>query len=215
MASNSTERPLPGRQPLPREFLVRHQRARIIAALAEATAEKGYRQVTVADLVRRAGIARGTFYENFRSKEDCFLATQQYAMSAVLEQVVARAGAFQSWPQRVRAGLTAFVEYVVEEPALARVGMVEALAAGPAAVARYEESQQVFVSLLRLGRDVSSHGAELPESLEEALIGGVFWIVHQRLALSEAKALPELLPELIEFVLTPYMGVEAASGVEL
>jgi len=182
-------------------------------ALALETSEQGYQQVTVADIVSRAGIARNTFYENFRSKEDCFLATQEFAMSSALERVVEAAGDFESWSQRVRAGLTAFLGYVVEEPALARTCMVEALSAGPAAVEHYEKSQQAFVSLFRLGRDVSPHGAELPETLEEAIVGGVFWIVYQRLAAGGVAAIPELLPELIEFALTPYLGAEAARRV--
>lgn len=213
MASNSTTRPLPGRQQLSREFIAQHQRARIITALAQESSEQGYQQVTVADIVSRAGIARNTFYENFRSKEDCFLATQEFAMTAALERVVEAAGTFDSWAERVRAGLTAFLEYVAEEPALARTCMVEALSAGPAAVEHYEKSQQAFVSLFKLGRDVSPHGGQLPETLEEAIIGGVFWIVYQRLAIGEEATIPELLPELIEFALTPYLGAKQARQV--
>ncbi|HET9196989.1 MAG TPA: helix-turn-helix domain-containing protein [Solirubrobacterales bacterium] len=213
MASKSTTRPLPGRQQLSREFIAHHQRARIIAALAQESSEQGFQQVTVADIVSRAGIARNTFYENFRSKEDCFLATQEFAMTAVLERVVAAAGELSDWADRVRAGLTAFLEYVVEEPALARTCMVEALSAGPGAVEHYEKSQQAFVSLFRLGRDVSPRGGQLPETLEEAIIGGVFWIVYQRLAAGELAAIPDLLPGLIEFALTPYLGAEAAREV--
>lgn len=213
MASRSTTRPLPGRQPLSREFIAQHQRARIIAALAEETAEKGYRAVTVAHIVKRAGIARNTFYENFGSKEECFLAAQQYAMSAALERVVAAAGEIEDWPRRVRAGLAAFLTYVGEEPALARTCMVEALSAGTASVRYYEESQQAFVSLFKLGRDVSPRGADLPDTLEEALIGGVFWIIYQRLTGSGADQMTELLPELTEFILTPYLGAEAAGEV--
>ncbi len=213
VASKSTTRPLPGGQALPREFIAQHQRARIIAALAEETAEKGYRGVTVADIVKRAGIARNTFYENFGSKEDCFLAAQEYAMSAALERVVDAAGEIDNWPRRVRAGLTAFLGYVGEEPALARTCMVEALSAGPASVKYYEESQQAFVSLFKLGRDVSPHGAELPETLEEALIGGVFWIIYQRLTGSEPDKIGVLLPELTEFILTPYLGADEASEI--
>ncbi|HEX6781128.1 MAG TPA: helix-turn-helix domain-containing protein [Solirubrobacterales bacterium] len=213
MASESTTRPLPGRHQLSREFIAQHQRTRIVAALAQESSEKGYRQVTVADVVRRAGIARNTFYENFRSKDDCFLATQEFAMTAALELVVTAAGDHDSWADRVRLGLTAFLEYVVEEPALARTCMVEALSAGPAAVERYEKSQQAFVSLFKLGRDVSPHGRDLPETLEEAIIGGVFWIVYQRLAVGDVAAIPDLLEELIEFALTPYLGAEAAREV--
>lgn len=198
---------------MPREFIAQHQRARIIAALAQETAEKGYRAVTVAHIVKRAGIARNTFYENFSCKEECFLAAQEYAMSTALERVVTAAGEIDDWPRRIRAGLTAFLDYVAEEPALARTCMVESLSAGPASVRYYEESQQAFVSLFRLGRDVSPRGGQLPETLEEALIGGVFWIVYQRLTGPEPGRVGELLPELTEFILTPYLGVAAATEI--
>lgn len=198
---------------MPREFITQHQRARIVNALARETAEKGYRAVTVANIVKRAGIARNTFYENFGSKEDCFLATQEYAMSAALERVVGAAGEIDDWPRRVRAGLAAFLDYVSEEPALARTCMVEALTAGPASVKYYEESQQAFVSLFQLGRDVSPRGGELPETLEEALIGGVFWIVYQRLTGPESDKINELTPELTEFILTPYLGAGEAGAI--
>ncbi|HET9153225.1 MAG TPA: helix-turn-helix domain-containing protein [Solirubrobacterales bacterium] len=215
MAPKSTSRPLPGRQQLPREFIAQHQRARIINALALEVSEKGYRAVTVADIVKRAGVARNTFYENYGSKEDCFLAAQQFAMSAALGRVVEAAGEIDHWPYRVEAGLAAFLRFVAEEPALARTCMVDALAAAPTSVRYYEESLQAFVSLFRLGRDVSPHGPELPETLEEALIGGVFWILYQRLLVEQPEAIGALLPELVEFALTPYLGAEAARAVAL
>jgi AcrR family transcriptional regulator len=210
VALNSTRRPLPGQHALSRDFITYHQRVRIINGLAQAASEQGYQAVTVADVVKRAGIARNTFYENFSSKEDCFLAAQQYAMSVALEEVVAAAGEIDDRPRRIKAGLAAFLAYVDREPALARTCMVEALAAGPRAVQYYEESLQTFVSLFRLGRSVSPYGRELPETLEEALIGGVFWILYQRLSAAEAVCVEELLPELVEFSLTPYLGAEAA-----
>lgn len=213
VASKSTRRPLPGGHPLSRDFIAQHQRARIIRALAEEISEKGYRAVTVADLVRRAAVARNTFYENFRSKEDCFLAAQDFAMSAALERVVDAAGEIEDWPHRVAAGLAAFLRYVAEEPALARACIVDALGAAPDAVKYYEESLQAFVSLFRLGRDVSTHGRELPDTLEEALIGGVFWILYQRLLIDEPERLEQILPELVEFALTPYLGAAAARQI--
>jgi AcrR family transcriptional regulator len=213
VAQKSPSRLLPGRQPLSREFITRHQRQRIINGLAAEVSEKGYRSVTVADIVKRAGIARNTFYENFSSKEECFLATQQYAMSTALEQVVEAAGTIDDWGRRVSTGLAAFLAYVAGEPALARTCMVEALAAGPASTHYYEESLQAFVSLFRLGRDVSPHGSDLPETLEEALIGGVFWILYQHLLQKDTERIEELVPELVEFVLTPYLGADAARRV--
>jgi AcrR family transcriptional regulator len=181
--------------------------------LAQETAVSGYRAVTVADIVRRAGIARNTFYENFTSKEDCFLAAQEMALTEALSRVVDAAGELDSWPRRVEAGLAAFLGYVASDPPLARACMVEALSAGPKAVARYEESLQSFVSLFRLGREATAHGDELPPTLEEAIVGGVFWIVYQRIVDGKTETIEELLPEIVEFALTPYLGAEAARKV--
>lgn len=130
-------------------------------------------------------------------------------MQEALSRVVDAAGMAEVWPQRIKAGLAAFLAYVDEEPALARTCMVEALAAGPGPLERYEESRQTFLSLFRLGRDVSPYRRDLPEALEEAIVGGVFWILYQRLAASPV-AVSGLLPELVEFALTPYMGMERA-----
>lgn len=200
----------PGRHPLPREFITQHQRARIISALAEETVEKGYRSVTVADIVRRAGIARNTFYENFSSKEDCFLAASEYAVREALQRVVDAASRYDHWPERVDAGLGAFLRYVASEPALARTCIVEALSAGPAAVERYERSIHSFVPLFRMGRKVATNGDDLPPTLEETIVGGIFWIVYQRLVMGQVETIEELLPELVEFSLTPYVGAAVA-----
>jgi AcrR family transcriptional regulator len=203
-------RPPPGRQRLSREFIARHQRARIVAALAEETMERGYRAVTVADIVRRAGIARNTFYDNFSSKEDCFLATQDFAVEESLARVVEAAGEADGWEARTAAGLGAFLKYVSDEPALARTCIVEALSAGDAAQERYEQSLQAFIPLLRKGREYSEHGDDLPETLEETIVGGMFWVIYQRIVLGEAAQIESLLPDLVDFALTPYIGAESA-----
>lgn len=203
-------RPRPGQHALPREFIAQHQRARIVAALAEETVEKGYRAVTVADIVRRAGIARNTFYENFTSKENCFLAAYEFAVEEAMRRVIEAAEGHDSWPARVNAGLAAFLAYVASEPALARTCIVESLSAGPAAVEHRERSIQEFVPLFRLGRKVSPQGEELPSTLEEQIVGGLFWILYQRIVSGRVEEIEELRGELVEFSLRPYIGSEAA-----
>jgi AcrR family transcriptional regulator len=203
-------RPPPGRQRLSREFIARHQRARIVSALAEETMDRGYRAVTVADIVRRAGIARNTFYDNFASKEDCFLATQDFAVEESLARIVEAASKVEGWEDRLAAGLGAFLKYVADEPALARTCIVEALSAGEAAQERYEQSLQAFVPLLRLGRESSAVGDDLPDTLEETIAGGIFWVIYQRIVLGETDRIESLLPDLVDFALTPYIGAESA-----
>src|SRR6201746_1138040 len=203
-------RPPPGRHPLPKEFIAQHQRARIISAPAEEAVEKGYPAVPVADIVRRAGIARNTFYENFSSEEACSPAASEFAVKEALRRVVDAASKVDTWPARVNSGLSAFLHYVASEPALARTCIVEALSAGPAAVERYAPSSQASVHPFRVGRKVSPHGEELPGTLEETIVGGVFWIIYQRIIMGQTEQIEELLPELVEFSLTPYLGAEAA-----
>lgn len=199
-----------GRRRLPREFVAQHQRARIVNALAEEIEEKGYQAVTVADIVRRAGVSRSAFYENFSSKEDCFLAASEAAVKEALRRVVKAAARVDDWPGRLTAGLAAFLHYVATEPALARTCIVEALSAGPAAIERYERSIQAFVPFFRIGRDAASGGGELPQTLEETIVGGIFWILYQRIVMGQVGQIEELLPELVEFALTPYLGAAAA-----
>jgi AcrR family transcriptional regulator len=200
----------PGRHGLPRDFVVHNQRERLIAGLAEAVAEKGYGGTTIADIVRRAGIARNTFYDNFASKEDCFLATQDFAVEESLARIVEAAEKVEGWADRLAAGLAAFLKYVADEPALARTCIVEALSAGDAAQERYEQSLQAFVPLLRLGRESSPVGADLPDTLEETIAGGIFWVIYQRIVLGETERIESLLPDLVDFALTPYIGAESA-----
>ena len=54
--------------------------------MVQAVNERGVVATTISDLVARAGISRRTFYEHFRDKEDCLLATYD----AVVEQEVLR-----------------------------------------------------------------------------------------------------------------------------
>jgi AcrR family transcriptional regulator len=211
--TSQATRALPGGHSLSREFIVEHQRARIIAALADETVEKGYRAVTVSDIVRRAGIARNTFYENFSSKEDCFLSASEYAVDVAHGRVVDAAAKVDAWPAKVATGIAAFLHYVASEPALARTCIVEALSAGPAAVERYERSIQAFIPLFQLGRAASAKGGKLPETLEETIVGGIFWILYQRIIMGQVEQIEGLLGELVEFSLTPYLGAEAAKRV--
>ncbi len=199
----------PARHELPREFVAFHKRRRITDAIAELTAEQGYEATKIGDIVSRAGVARKTLYDNFEGKEEVFLA----AFDAAAEDAIGRieevcAGTDGGWEERVEAGLSAFLAYVAEEPAQARMCMVEAMSATPAATRRYEDAVQYFVELT--GRNVP-HSDQLPETMEETLVGGVAWIVHQKIRRHEAEKATDLLPELAEFMLAPYRGV---AGVE-
>ena len=204
----------PARQHLSNEFVARHQRARIVHALAEEVVAHGYRDATVAGIVKRAGVARNTFYDNFANKEECFLAASDLAGEEAMKHVAEAVKVVpREWAEQVRAGIGAFLAYVASESALARVFVVESLAAGPAAAQRYERTVRAVTPFFRLGRRVRESAEHLPPTLEETIVGGIFWVVYQRIVTGRPEELEELLGELVEFALTPYLGAAAARRV--
>jgi AcrR family transcriptional regulator len=195
----------PQRPELPREFIAGHKRRRMMDAIAELTAEKGYEATKIADIVRRAKVARKTLYDNFDGKEALFLAAVEFNLSQLRDRVTEACTDGEAvWQRRVEVGLDAFLTFLAERPAAARMCMIEALSATPEAAARYDAAVHEFVELLR-GSVPSAPG--LPETLEETLIGGVAWVANQQIRRGEAEHAHELLPELSEFLLSPYHGV--------
>ncbi len=103
-------------------------------AMAELCAEQGYEATKIADLVRRAGVARKTLYDNFDGKEEVFLAAFDRAIAEVAQRTEDACEQSEGeWIDRIAAGLRAFLVYVAENPAVARMCLVEAVSATPAA----------------------------------------------------------------------------------
>lgn len=199
---------VPVRPALSREFVAVHKRRRIMDAIAELTAEQGYDATKIGDIVSRAGVARKTLYDNFEGKEEVFLAAFDTAVDEVLKRIEADCAEVEGdWEDRVQAGLASFLRYVAENPALARMCMIEALSATQAATERYEAAMQRFVELTK--RTVPQDD-QLPETIEETLVGGVAWIIYQQIRRQEAEKAEDLLPELSEFMLAPFHGAAEA-----
>jgi AcrR family transcriptional regulator len=200
-----------GPKPPSRGEAAAEQQRRILATATMLFAKRGFHHTTVELIVRRAGVGYATFYRNFADKEECFLEVLGAASSAAMERTNA-AFSEQSgnWVDKIVAAVRGFFEQLAAEPAAARVFVVESLTAGPASVARYESALRSLEPLLMGGRELSPRSIELPDTLEGTLAGGVLWIAYQRLILGEADQLATLLPETIEFVLTPYVGEEQA-----
>lgn len=177
-------------------------------ALAELTAEQGYEATKISDIVRRAGVARKTLYDNFEGKEEVFLAAFDSARDEVLRRVEEGSGdADEDWRERIEGGLAAFLGYVAEQPTLARMCMIEALSATPATTRRYEDALETFVELTR---GIVPEDTRLPETIVETLVGGVAWIVYRQIRRGETERAEDLLPELTEFMLAPYAGAGVA-----
>lgn len=197
------------RPELPREFVAGHKRRRMMDAIAELTAEQGYEATKIADIVRRAAVARKTLYDNFDGKEDLFLSaldTTRTEMRVAVEEACERTSSDED---KIVAGIEALLEFIAANPASSRMFMVEAISATPSSARLYEAGVGQFVELLRKSAPAE---ADLPETIEESLVGGVAWILQQQIRRGEAEKATELLGELSQFVLSPYLGVGAVGG---
>jgi AcrR family transcriptional regulator len=190
------------------------QRRRILRAVGELVAKRGYGDVTVELIVKRAHVSYKTFYKHFSGKEECFQAlfdsTFRSADRAIRERLAVEP---LPWAEQVILALRTLIEWIVADPIIARAVIVETPTVGPGMRERYERASKAFVPLFRAGRELNPRGAELPSTIEDTLAGSVFWSAYQRLIVGEAEVLPELLPELVELVLRTYLGQAEASRI--
>jgi len=209
-ASSSPRLPA-GRHGLPREFIAQNQRERIITALVDTVAERGYNATTVAHITKAASVSRRTFYEHFSDKEACFLAAYEMVADHIRDSMQVAAEAFEEWPQKVRAALGTMLSFLAGEPELARVCMIEPVAAGGEIAAKHRASMQGFVEILKAGRPEHSGTRPLPEATEATLVGGIVSLIVREINAGRTEQLESLLPDLVELTLAPYLGGEEAS----
>lgn len=191
-----------GRHGLPRAFVVRNQRLRIVAAMLQALPKHGYPELTIGHLTEEAGVSRAAFYRQFANKEECFLATYDLAGEWLCERVEAAAAAQADWPARVLAGVSEALRLLAGNPPLAHLLAVEVMQAGPVVRARQQACLARFAEALRAGRPQPD---ELPVELEEMLLGGVVATIGRYVDGGRVEQLPEATAELVQYLLIPYM----------
>jgi AcrR family transcriptional regulator len=192
----------PGRHGLPRSFVARNQRLRIVAAMLRVLPGHGYTELTIGHLTQEAGVSRSAFYGQFESKEECFLATYDIAAEWLCERVERAAAAEEQWPSSVRAGVAEAMRLLAANPEVAHLIAVEALQAGSAARRRRQGCVTRLAAALRTGRRQS---LELPADLEELLVGGVMAHVARYVDGGDVERLADSTAELVHYMLIPYL----------
>jgi AcrR family transcriptional regulator len=191
-----------GRHGLPRSFVARNQRLRIVAGMLRVLPRHGYAQTTIRHLTQEAGVSRSTFYSQFGDKEECFLATYDIAAEWLCERVEDAAAAEQAWPSGIRAGVAEAMRLLSANPEIAHLIVVEAQQAGSAARRRRRDCITRLAATLRANRPPST---ELPADLEELLVGGALAHVARYVEDGHVARLSDATPELVQYMLIPYL----------
>jgi AcrR family transcriptional regulator len=199
-----------GEHNLPRGFVIFNQRERIFDAIANLTAAKGYGALSLENIAANAAVSLQTFYTHFANKEEAFLATYEVghakSMAVINQTLVGQPG----WVEAVRASVLALLEFLASEPSYAHLACVDVLIAHPHVANRMDEANTFYAELLALR--IGDDAPELPPGpvVGEAIVGGVFELLHDYILHGHTSELPELADHIMYIALTPLMGAKRA-----
>ena len=191
--------PRGGRHALTQEAVAASQRARMLQAIVKVVADKGYAGTTVADIIALAGVSRRTFYEHFRTIEDCFLAAYDEGLQELLAAVQAALVGLprDDWHARSRAAIDAYLHTLsAAPPGAAWAYSIEVLGAGRKALARRAAILAQWVAQWRALQQTRSASDPAIRPVDDgallALVGGIEELVRECLRTRGAKHLPSL-----------------------
>lgn len=183
---------------------------RILRAVADICAEEGVTRLTAQKIAPRARVSLATLYRHFRGAGPaflaCFIAARDHALAAALAAYREE----EEWPDALRAAIAATYGYLAADPALARVAMVEVLAAGPEALAARDEALGPFVEMVRPGL---GHAPGTPPVAAELSAFAIYSLAGRHISRHGAAGLPALVPTATFIGLAPFLGAEEATRV--
>ncbi len=154
----------------------RAQRAKLLEAMVQVVAEKGYAAATVADAVRVAKVSRGTFYELFDSKQACLAEAYRLGVEVLDERIGEAVVEASDWEDEIRLGLRAYLRALHDEPRFARVHLLEWDALGP------EREEAIAHFARRYGKSFEKGGRPVPpDDALFVLSAGIDQLVRARL----------------------------------
>ncbi len=202
-----------GRHGLPAEFVERNQRERLVVSFVALVGEVGYGAATITAIAEGAAVSSRTFYKYFETVEDCCIAAFEKGIAEARAAVAEAYASENEWPLRVRAAIAALLADFADYPDMARVLTIEPFAAGPEIARRHKAVIDEMVPFLREGRELRDGGEPLPDTTERGLLGAAAALVARKLVAGGGEDLPTLLPDLTQFLLTPYLGASDARAI--
>lgn len=155
----------------------RQFRMRLLDALSVSIEERGYRATTVSDIVRGARTSRRTFYQEFATKEDCFIELLRAANAEMIGEIVAATDPDAKWTVQVRQAVEAYVRAMQTQPALTLSWIRELPALGPGARPVQREAIETLIetltSLTTTPRMQADGIAPISRPLAILLLGGL------------------------------------------
>jgi AcrR family transcriptional regulator len=179
-------------------------RAQLIDAALTVVAARGCLGAGLTEILASAGLSREAFEREFASREECLLASYDFAAGWIEDWVRADlSGRGLAWAPALRRAVASTAELLEADPRLARI-CAEVPFTGPAGLERQRGIVARLAPPLAAGRREREEGQELPDDLERTLLGGALF------SFLRAPHPAELVVEVAYFLLAPYLGPAAA-----
>ncbi|NYE24536.1 TetR/AcrR family transcriptional regulator [Pigmentiphaga litoralis] len=165
---------------------------RLLGGMAQALAAKGYADTSIADIVREAAVSRRTFYEHFETKADCLLALYAMASQQALAALQGAVDLSRPWQDQVETALTAYLDFLAQDPRLLKTLFVEILGCGlPGLQVRRQANAQIAAFVQ--SATVNADGRRLPADMAMAVVGGINELILQTIEADASAGLRHLV----------------------
>lgn len=199
-----------GRSALAPQTVAGEQRERILVAMTRLARTMIYQEMSVAEIVKQAGVTREAFYQHFRNKEDAFLAAQSTGLESSTAVAAAKFFVGDNWPERIWDGLEALLTFTATQPDLIYLDVIESPAVGSAALRRSFDNLMAYTLFIEDGYRQCRRGERLPRLCSEAIAASVLGMMRSMVYEDRTERMAEILPQAAYVVLAPFIGPTAA-----
>jgi AcrR family transcriptional regulator len=185
---------------LARETVAGNQRGRLLGAIVESVAERGYQATSVAHVIGLAGVSRRAFYEQFSNKEECCLCAHDVIAAHARKHVLEAWARERGWEQRLQAACKALLDAAANSPKGARLVLLDAPAIGSSGRERMRLADFSFERLLAGALRTEPRTAPLPLLAPSAIVAGVRHVLLARLSDGREQELRTLSDQLVAWI---------------
>lgn len=186
----------------------------LLSAAVALFAERGYAASSEEDLCEALALDPVAFRRRFASKQGSFLLAYDRVLAVAHATLAGVLPNDASWAARLATGLHCLFELLDANPAAARLVLVQSQLAGQSGIDRYTATLESLAPFMREGRECSTAPEHLPPIIDSVLPAGVAFSL--RLQLLRGEPARDLYPEMLRFLLLPYLGeTETAAHLAL
>jgi AcrR family transcriptional regulator len=179
------------------------RRSSVMDAMVQLALDKGYTNITDAEIARAAAVSTEAFHREFSSKEECLLAVvDEFAAEA--HDAVRRATRNDAgWPEAVHKGVEALIGYCAAHPGLVKLSFIDLFDAGNGMVGRVSGVLDGFIKVMT---ERIPEPQRAPKVAAEAIMGAIWAILSSYAPHDRLRYLPCLVDHLTFLILAPFIG---------